>query len=97
MTLDQCKIIQSGIENRSNKVDVARRQDKDAITIAREIRAHRMLRPRYVFNNHNLYIHLEKRYGCPGKCDRYAEPTCPGRDRFTVACNYCRIKTCRLG
>ena len=36
LTIDQRKIIQVGIENRSNKVDIARTLGKDATTIAKE-------------------------------------------------------------
>ena len=96
LTLDQRKIIQVGIENRSNKVDIARTLGKDATTIAKEIRAHRILKPRNVFNNHNLCVHLRDCKGCPGKCNRYKEPACPGRDRSPGACNHCLNKTCRL-
>ncbi len=96
LTIDQRKIIQVGIENRSNKVDIARTLGKDATTIAKEIRAHRILKPRNVFNNHNLCVHLRDCKGCPGKCNRYKEPACPGRDRSPGACNHCPNKSCRL-
>jgi IS30 family transposase len=96
LTPDQRDIIQVGIENRSNKVDIARTLGKDATTIAKEIRTHRILKPRNVFNNRCLCIHLKECKGCHKKCDRYAEPTCPGRDRSPGACNHCQNKTCRL-
>ena len=46
LTLDERKIIQTGIENRSNKVDIARTIGKDPTTVAKEIRKHREIRPR---------------------------------------------------
>ena len=39
LTLDERKIIQTGIENRSNKVDIARTIGKDATTIAKNQKA----------------------------------------------------------
>jgi IS30 family transposase len=96
LTLDQREIIQIGIENRSNKVDIARTIGKDATTIAKEIRAHRVLKPRNAFNNHCVCIHLRECGGCHKKCLRYAEPACTGRDRSPGACNHCQNKTCRL-
>ena len=38
LTLDERKIIQTGIENRSNKVYIAKTIGKDSTTIAKEIR-----------------------------------------------------------
>lgn len=46
LTLDERKIIQIGIENRSNKIDIAKTIGKDATTIAKEIRKHRTFKPR---------------------------------------------------
>lgn len=42
LTREQRDIIQVGIQNRSNKVDIARTLGKDATTIAKEIRTHRI-------------------------------------------------------
>ena len=67
LTLDQRKIIQIGIENRSNKVDIARTLGKDATTIAKEIRAHRILKPRNTFNHHCVsYIPAYRNEALPG-------------------------------
>ena len=49
LTLDERKIIQTGIENRSNKVDIARTIGKDPATVAKEIRKHRTFKPRNQF------------------------------------------------
>ena len=38
LTLNERKIIQTGIENRSNKVDIARTIGKDPSTVAKEIK-----------------------------------------------------------
>ena len=41
LSLNDRKIIEQGIENRCNKVDIARTLGKDPTTIAKEIRLHR--------------------------------------------------------
>ena len=41
LTLDERKVIQTGIENNSTKADIARTIGKDATTVAKEIRKHR--------------------------------------------------------
>ena len=45
LTLDERKIIQTGIENNSTKADIARTIGKDATTVAKEIRKHRKFKP----------------------------------------------------
>ena len=40
LTLDERKIIQTGIENRSRKINIARTIGKDPTTVAKEIRKH---------------------------------------------------------
>ena len=97
LTLDERKIIQTGIENRCKKVDIARTIGKDATTIAKEIRNHRKLKPRNTFNCPSLCIHLKECGGCKHKCDRYKEPICKQRDRTPGACNKCPNMTkCHL-
>ncbi|MHC1787610.1 MAG: transposase [Christensenellales bacterium] len=96
LTLEQRRIIQTGIENRSNKVDIARTIGKDATTVSKEIRTHRVLKPHNTFNNRCLCIHLKECGKCQKKCGRYAEPACGGRDRSPGACNHCQSKACHL-
>ena len=50
LTLDQRKAIQDGIENRLSKTAIARLIGKDPSTVAKEITAHRKLKPRNRFN-----------------------------------------------
>lgn len=50
LSLNDRKIIEQGIENRCNKVDIARTLGKDPTTIAKEIRLHREFKPRNTFN-----------------------------------------------
>ncbi len=61
LSLDERKIIQTGIENRSNKIDIAKTIGKDPTTIAKEIRKHRKLKPRNTFNRPTV---CAKRFNC---------------------------------
>lgn len=97
LTLDERKIIQVGIENRCKKIDIARTIGKDATTIAKEIRNHRKLKARNLFNYPSLCIHMKKCGGCKQKCSKYEEPTCKKRDRSPGACNKCpNMSKCHL-
>ncbi len=97
LTLNERKIIQMGIENRSNKVDIARTIGKDSTTIAKEIRKHRTFKPRNQFIYPSICIHRQECGGCKKKCSRYEEIKCNKRDRSPGACNKCpKIATCHL-
>jgi transposase, IS30 family len=89
LTLDERKIIQTGLENRCNKVDIARTLKKDPTTIAKEIRKHRYISPRNTFNYPILCIHIKKCGKCKNKCSDYEAPKCKKRDRSPGACNKC--------
>jgi len=91
LTLDNRKIIQAGIENNSTKADIARTIGKDASTVAKEIRKHRILKPRNTFNRPVL---CERKSICPikrcvKKCEFHEEPKCSRRDKSPGACNKC--------
>ncbi len=97
LTLDERKIIQTGIENRSNKVDIARTIGKDPSTVAKEIRKHRQIKPRNTFIYPSICIHNKECGGCARKCNRYEEMKCNKRDRSPGACNKCpNITKCHL-
>lgn len=97
LTLEERKIIQTGIENRAKKSDIAKTLGKDPTTIAKEIKKHRQLRPRNVFIAPSICIHNKKCGGCKKKCSDYQEQTCTQRDRSPGACNKCpNINKCRL-
>ena len=89
LTLDERKIIQTGIENRTTKKAIADTIGKDPTTVAKEIRRHRILHPRNVFNSSSICIHLNECKKCFSKCDRYEEKNCKRRDRTPGACNKC--------
>ena len=46
LTLDECKIIQAGIENNYTIADIAKTIGKDVTTVAKEIRKHREFKAR---------------------------------------------------
>ena len=97
LTLDERKIIQTGIENRSNKVDIARTIGKDPTTVAKEIRKHRTFKPRNQFLYPSICIHRQECGGCKKQCSKYEEIKCNKRDKSPGACNKCpKIATCHL-
>ena len=97
LSLNDRKIIQQGIENRCNKVDIARTLGKDPTTIAKEIRLHREIKPRNTFNYPSICVHIKECGGCKYKCKRYEEQTCKLRDRSPGACNKCpKTSSCHL-
>lgn len=97
LSLNDRKIIEQGIENRCNKVDIARTLGKDPTTIAKEIRLHREFKPRNTFNYPSICINIKKCGGCKYKCKDYQEQTCKLRDRSPGACNKCpKMSSCHL-
>ena len=91
LTLEERKIIQAGIENGSTKAAIAQTIGKDPTTIAKEIRNHRILKPR---NAYNRPVVCERMKTCPvkpciKKCNSYVEPICKRRDKSPGACNKC--------
>lgn len=97
LTLEQRKTIQNGIETSLSKVEIAKMISKDPSTIGKEIKKHRKLKPRNVFNLDSLCIHLKECHGCKEKCERYEERKCSRRDRSPGACNKCPdVSRCHL-
>ena len=97
LSLDERKIIQTGIENRSKKVDIARTIGKDPTTVAKEIRKHRVFKPRNQFIYPSICIHRQECGGCRKQCSRYEEIKCNKRDKSPGACNKCpNISKCHL-
>lgn len=94
LTLDERKNIQTGIENRSNKVDIAKTIGKDLTTIAEEIRKHRIFKLRNQFIYSSICIHSQECGGCKKKCSRYEGNK---KDRSPGVCNKCpNIAKCHL-
>ncbi len=99
LTLEDRKIIQTGIESNSSKASIARTIGKDATTVAKEIRKHRQFKPRNTFNNPVLCTKMKTcpTKPCVKKCELNEEPTCSRRDKSPGACNKCKDGSkCRL-
>jgi len=91
LTLDERKIIEAGITNNSTKAAIAATIGKDATTVAKEIRKHRILKPR---NTYHRPVMCDKLNVCPHKpckkkCEFFQEPKCKRRDKTPGACNGC--------
>ena len=97
LTLDERKIIQTGIENRSTKAAIAITLAKDETTIAKEIKKHRKLSPRNVALYPSVCKFRKECGGCKHKCDKFEEIKCKFRDRSPGACNKCsNLSKCHL-
>lgn len=99
LTLNERKIIQSGIENGATKAAISKTISKDATTIAKEIRKHRQLRTRSTFNRPILCANLKTciKKPCRAKCSNFTMPLCYRRDKSPGACNKCdEIKRCPM-
>jgi IS30 family transposase len=99
LTLEQRKIIQTGIENNSTKASIARTIGKDETTIAKEIRKHRKLKPRNTFNRPILCANRKScdRKICFQACSEFEKPSCNRRDKSPGACNKCEsLPKCHL-
>ena len=91
LTLEERKIIEAGISNGSSKAAIAQTIGKDATTVAKEIRKHRIFKPRNTFNRP---VMCEKLSVCPHipcneKCEYFVDPKCSRRDKSPGACNNC--------
>lgn len=96
LSLDDRKIIQSGLENNLTRVEIAKLIGKSPSTVGKEIKLRRILKPRNVFNTDSICIHLKECGGCFKKCERYEECSCSRRDRLGV-CNLCnQMNNCKL-
>jgi IS30 family transposase len=92
LTLQERQSIESGITRGATKAEMGRLLGKDPAGISREIKRHRELKPRNVFNRPVL---CENRRQCKNKkycvkpCESYKAPTCRRRDSSPGACNGC--------
>ena len=92
LTLEERKIIQRGIENRSSKKSIADTLGKDKSTIGKEIKNHRILSCKskyplecvFAYNCKNKYTSH-----CSTSCLRYKKFSCKFRDRSPGVCNGC--------
>ena len=99
LSLQDRMTIQFGIENNSTKVAIAKTLGKDPTTIAKEIKKHRIFKPRRKFNSDTDCTLLSRCKRCTKskKCENYQEPRCCRRDKSPGACNKCpKISNCRM-
>ena len=98
LTLDERRIILTGIRNASSKSDIAKIIGKDKSTIGKEIKAHRVLT--YKCNlplECNNYRKCMYERNCTVDCPDYAPFRCSRRDRSPGACNGCsNMSHCRF-
>ena len=93
LTLSERIIIETGITNRSTKVAIAKTIGKDPSTIAKEIRKHRIVKPKHNNNYKSNCKFVKECDGCQKnhkRCERYQEGSCSERDRSPGACNGCK-------
>jgi len=91
--------IQLGIENNSTKVAIAKTLGKDPTTVAKEIRKHRIFKPKRRYGSSTDCVHIRRCKKCPNdrKCSNYQEPKCNRRDKSPGACNKCaKLSACRM-
>lgn len=101
LTLDDRKFIQTGIEQRLSKTQIARSIAKDPSTVSKEIKKHRTMKPRNRFNRPVICSRFAScRHSprhCSEKCPDYKEAACSFRDRSIGACNHCpTLQSCPL-
>ena len=98
LTLEERRIIQTGIINESTKAAIARTIGKDNSTIGKEIKEHRRLTSKCnLALECNNYRKCKFGRECKPECPGYVLFTCRRRDRSPGACNGCsnRIR-CRF-
>ena len=95
LTLSERIIIETGITNGSTKVAIAKTIGKDPSTVAKEIRRHRIYKPRRTYGHKSICVHRKQCSGCRKRvqcCSDYKEEACQERDRSPGACNGCKKK-----
>ena len=91
--------IESMLNQRCRKYEIAKEIGKNQSTVAREINKHRILKPHDIFKSDNTYNckYFINCKVCTGKCKIYQPISCKDRDRNIGACNNCpNIKSCKL-
>lgn len=98
LTLEERKIILTGITNGSTKTAIAQIIGKDNSTIGKEIKQHRVLVSKCALPLECInYKKCKRNRGCSPDCLDYVQFTCTRRDRSPGACNGCSNWTkCRF-
>lgn len=98
LTLENRKIIQSGIEHGATKKSIADTIGKDNSTVGKEIAQHRALKSKCPLPLEcSAYQHCKLGRNCTIACPKYVPFKCTRRDRSPGACNGCsRYSKCRF-
>ena len=98
LTLEERKIIETGIKNGSTKTAIAKNIGKDKSTIGREIKQHRYRTIKCSLPLEcNNYKRCKRGRRCTTSCTDYVPFTCRRRDHSPGACNGCsNSKSCRF-
>ena len=90
LTLENRKIIQSGIEHGATKTSIADTIGKDNSTIGKEIAQHRIQKNKCSLPLEcAVYQHCKLGRQCTTACPKYVPFKCVRRDRSPGACNGC--------
>ena len=93
LSLEDRKVIQSGLEENLSKAEIARHIGKSPSTISKEIKTHKKFKRANSYGRGVGYYCANKGkfkdcYGCKIECEYFIERTCERRDRIGV-CNKC--------
>ena len=98
LTLDERRIISNGIKEGASKQAIADTIGKDASTVAKEIRSHRVLSRKCSLPLEcSAYRKCKLGRKCTAGCPQYVPFKCKRRDRTPGACNGCPdMRSCRF-
>lgn len=88
LTLDERRVIETGIRNGSTKTAIADTIGKDKSTVGKEIRRHRILKHKCTMPLEcSNYAKCKFHRHCLVSCPSYLKFSCTRRDRSPGACN----------
>lgn len=94
LTLDERRIIETGIRNGSSKVVIVQTLGKDKSTIGKEIKLHRICtNPSSLAMECANYKKCKLGRSCKPSCTQLIQFVCKRRDRSPGACNGCAISS----
>lgn len=98
ITLDERKIIETGIFNGSTRTAIARTIGKDKSTVGREIDLHRYISHKFPLPLEcTNYSHCRLGRHCRPSCSAFIPFSCRRRDHSPGACNGCtKVSSCRF-
>ena len=98
LTIEERRIIETGIRHGSTKTAIGKTIGKDNSTIGKEIKLHRKLKYKSSLSRECAnYKHCKYGRECFPECEDFAQFTCKRRDRSPGACNGCsKYSRCRF-